>query len=62
MGSQVKVRQRRPWKSCELDMPKTLDPLKRFEPELTQILTTVARRVDRVFTVIGSKVKVTDNI
>jgi len=36
--------------------------LKGFKPELTQILISVARRVDHVFKVMDSKVKVTDNI
>jgi len=35
------------------------EPMKGFVPELTQILTTLGRRTDCVFKVIGSKVKVT---
>ena len=35
------------------------EPLKRFEPELTQILATLGRRTGYVFNIMGSKVKVT---
>ena len=38
------------------------EPLKRFQPKLTQILHAVRRRRDYVYKVMYSKVKVTDNI
>ena len=38
------------------------EPLKRFQPKLTQILHAVRRRTDYVYKVMDSEVKVTNNI
>ena len=39
-----------------------LEPLKEFEPKLKQILPTVRPLTDQIFKVVGSKVKVIENI
>ena len=46
------------------NLVKSMDsePLKTFQPKLTQILHAVRRRTDYVYKVMDSKVKVTDDI
>ena len=56
-GLKVKVRQRRPWKSCELHIASEL--LQGFKQTLTQILTVVGKRTDYFFKVTTAKVTVT---